>query len=108
MKLRNAMKNQPGHDAPGDAEQIALREIGRLARLAEGDEQLTAPELHDGERHPEDDRGPQPDAQCAAHHARLTRAVILRGERRHRRDDPHADHEHGEQHGCASAAAATA
>ena len=88
------------HDAPRHAEEIALRKFGVLPRLPEREQQLAAPELHDRQRHAENDRRPQADAQRAAHHARLARAIeILRGERRHRRDQPHAEHEHHEQHG---------
>ena len=56
---------------------------------------------------PSKSRGPQADAERAAHHARLARAKSLRGERRHRRDEPHAEHEGANSTICASAAAAT-
>src|SRR5256885_6619101 len=62
--------------------------------LSRSAQQIAAPELRDGQRRAEDDRGPEADAQSAAHHPRLTRAKVLRGERRHRRDDPHRSEEH--------------
>ncbi len=66
--------------------------------MPERQQDVLAVELREGERNSEDERGPQADAQRAAHHARLARAVSLRRERRDGRDKAHAEHEADEQH----------
>ena len=89
----------PGReDGPGHAGEIPTRQRGRLGRLAERDQDVLAPELHQRHRHAQHEGRPQADAQRAAHHARLARAIGLGGERRHRRHQPHADGEGGKQH----------
>ncbi len=58
---------------------------------------LLAPQLRDVDRNADHHRGPQPDAQRAAHQARLARAERLRGERRDGGHESHAEHEADEQ-----------
>ncbi len=89
----------PGRDhRPGETQEIARGERRGFVRLAGGEQDVVAPELRDVDRDADHHRGPQPDAQRAAHHARLARAIGLRGQRGDRRDHAHADDEAGEQH----------
>ena len=84
----------PGRDhRPGKAEQIAGGERSRFVRLSGSDEDVFAPQLNDVDRDAEDDRGPQAHAQRPPHHAWFARAVGLRRQRRHRRNQAHAEHE---------------
>ena len=92
-------EERPGrHEAPAQPIEIAAGERRGLRRLAEQDEDVPAPQLQGRQRNADHDRRPQSDAQRAAHDARLACAIGLRGERRHRGDEAHADAEGGKQH----------
>ena len=81
----------------------ASRAVSSL--LAERQQHVFAEILQRRHRHAEHHRRPQADAQCAPHHARLARAVGLRGQRRYRRHHAHAEHEGGKQHDLAERSA---
>ena len=96
-----AQRDEPPrrHHAPGEAPEIIGRERRLDRGLAEREQHPFALELRHAQGNAEQRRGPEPDAERAPHHARLPRAERLRGKRRHRGHEPHADDEGCEQHG---------
>ena len=93
-------QERPGrHEAPAQPVEIAAGKRRRLPASGRADEDVATPQLQGRQRHADHERRPQSDAQRAAHDARLARAIGLRGQRRYRRDEAHADAEGSKQHG---------
>ncbi len=87
------------HKAPSQPVEIAAGQRRSLRRLTKLNQNVPPPQLQSHARNAEHQRSPQADAQRPPHDAWLARAEGLRGQRRHRRDEAHADREGGEQDG---------
>ena len=92
-------KPQCGQDAPCQAEQILLGEMGGCRRLAQHQQDLLAAERKRHHRQRYQERSPQADAERAPDQMRIARAECLRRQGGYGRYQPHAKGETDKEHG---------